>query len=82
MNGFILRVSLFTPFIAKKRPNSAFCATTALPWSFFENEIELQAKWPGYKEAKSTVVNLRVQACNDEICLAPETLAITIYPEG
>jgi uncharacterized protein YyaL (SSP411 family) len=50
--------------------------------SLFENEFELQAKWPGHKEANSTIVNLRVQACNDEICLAPETLAMTIYPEG
>lgn len=47
--------------------------------SLFENEFELQAKWPGHKKANSTVVNLQVQACNDEICLAPETLAMTIY---
>ncbi|MFT6873955.1 MAG: hypothetical protein ACI9XK_000493 [Granulosicoccus sp.] len=48
--------------------------------SLYENEFELQAKWPGHKEANSTVVNLQVQACNDEICLAPETLVMTIYP--
>jgi uncharacterized protein YyaL (SSP411 family) len=50
--------------------------------SLFENTFELQAKWPGHKEANSTVVNLQVQACNDEICLAPETLVMTIYPQG
>jgi uncharacterized protein YyaL (SSP411 family) len=48
--------------------------------SLFENKFELHAKWPGHKEANSTVVNLQVQACNDEICLAPETLVMTIYP--
>ena len=48
--------------------------------SLFEEEFELEATWPGHKEANSTVVQLRVQACNDEICLAPETLVMTIYP--
>ncbi len=47
--------------------------------SLFENEFELKASWPGHKDSRSTVVNLQVQACDDEVCLAPETVSFTIY---
>jgi len=47
--------------------------------SLFEGNLELLATWPGHEDSNSVIVNLRLQACNDEICLAPETLPLTIY---
>lgn len=47
--------------------------------SLFENQFELKAPWPGHEDSRSVLVNLQVQACNDEICLAPETLPLTVY---
>ena len=47
--------------------------------SLFENQFELKAPWPGHKDSRSALVNLQLQACNDEICLAPETLPLTVY---
>ena len=47
--------------------------------SLFENQFELKAPWPGHEDSRSALVNLQLQACNDEICLAPETLPLTVY---
>jgi len=47
--------------------------------SLFEDNFELTAQWPGHEDSNSVVVNLQLQACNDEICLAPETLPLTLY---
>jgi len=47
--------------------------------SLFEDSFELTAQWPGHEDSNSVVVNLQLQACNDEICLAPETLPLTLY---
>ncbi len=47
--------------------------------SLFENKIEIQADWPDSEHELAVLVNLQLQACDDEVCLAPETLPLTIF---
>ena len=47
--------------------------------SLFENTLEIQADWPDSDHELAVLVNLKVQACNDEVCLAPESLPLTVF---
>jgi len=47
--------------------------------SLFENTLEIQADWPDSDHELAVLVNLKLQACNDEVCLAPESLPLTVF---
>ncbi len=47
--------------------------------SLFENDFEIVADWPDSDHELAVLVNLKLQACNDEICLAPENLPLTVF---
>ncbi len=44
----------------------------------YEGRITLNTKVPRPTESRPPVVSLRIQACNDEVCLAPATIAVPV----